>query len=201
MDNVFATVAERYDGDRRILDASEHRLKSSVHIARQHPRHIRGCGHHQAISDQGFLVAGLAKTQLEAGRSCLGANRNAKDFCAETQLRSQFLCKYAYQSSASVAKTEQRWTLARTFPRFGGSHHAADHAAGGFLGIIELREGAAQTEAFRIAGVNSGDERGYKAIQEFGAELPAHECGYGLINFRSAGGAECVARYLPLGGW
>src|SRR6267154_1080810 len=78
---------------------------------------------------------------------------------------------------------------------------AAKHAAGGFLRIVELREGAAQTEAFRVAGVNSGDERGHKAIQEFGAELPAHEGGDGLINFRSAGGAECVARYLPLGGW
>src|SRR6267142_1514838 len=57
---------------------------------------------------------------------------------------------------------------------------------------MELREGAAQTEAFRVAGVNSGDERSHKAIQEFGAELPAHECGDGLINFRSAGGAEAL---------
>jgi len=64
--------------------------------------------------------------------------------------------------------------------------------------IMELREGAAQTEAFRVAGVNSGDERGHKAIQEFGAELPAHECGDGLINFRSAGGANASRAILHL---
>ena len=61
----------------------------------------------------------------------------------------------SYECFVTVAKSLQSGPLARTWLGFRETQHAANDAAGGFLGLVKLREGAANAEALRIARVNS----------------------------------------------
>ena len=181
MPDIFSPVAQGHNCHRRILDCRQHRLKSRIHLAEQSARYIRRRRQYQPFRDNDFLAARLANPHLEPDSSCLATNANSNHLRGRPQPRTNFRCQSPHQRLIAILKAQQRRFFSRSFARFRRSHHPANHAACGLFRLVKLREGAAQTEALRIAGVNPRNERRHQAVQQLLAELSANKRGDGLV--------------------
>ena len=65
---------------------------------------------------------------------------------------------------------------------------------------MELREGAADAELFRVTGVNTRNEGADEAIEELAREFPADEGGDGFVAFRRNAISENIADECPFRG-
>jgi hypothetical protein len=73
----------------------------------------------------------------------------------------------------------------------------ADDAAGGAFGFVELGEGGAKAEFFRVASIDAGDEGADEFVEEFGGEFAAREGGNGFVHVGGSAVTERVAEDAP----
>src|SRR6266852_9235830 len=116
--------------------------------------------------------------QTDSERTVILA-RDSCNTCFGKQRRAEIIGQRAHQSFVTLAKGQQCWTLARTFPGLGEAQHAANDAAFNLFGFVELREGAANAQPLGISRVNAGNEGADKAIEQLRGEFSADEGGDG----------------------
>src|SRR6267154_536491 len=110
----------------------------------------------------------------------------------------KFVRKRADYGFVAFAKGEKSTARpAGLLKLFSETSQTADDAADLCFRIMELRESSAETELFRITGVDSGDKGAYQFLQQFRRELSANKGGNGFIVCRRHAVAGRVAEDRP----
>src|SRR5260370_32268270 len=107
--------------------------------------------------------------------------RDSCNTCFGKQRRAEIIGQRAHQSFVALAKGQQCWTLARAFLGLGEASHAANDAAFRLFGFVDLREGAAKAQPFRVSRVNAGNGGTHKAIEQLSGEFSADEGVDGVV--------------------
>ena len=175
MRDLPAAVAQGDHRERRMLDACQC-LRG---IGGEWPQYPSGgvsrqC-HDDTVCAQGDGVIARAHRQPEPAA---GVRMQRLHAHAAAQARTQRPRQLLRHRRHAVAKREQHApprveTRVHAAQRF--CHHASNDRAVAHLQLLEARQQCRDAEVFRIAGVESADQRVEDIVEQFAAEAPAHE--------------------------
>src|SRR5215467_565744 len=151
MSDVGLRVAERNNGNCRVLDPSQEWFEGRIELHQHLSCHLGWGGENHVFRRHRIVAAPLQRNVEKTIVLPIGVSgdRFCEGRCAKLSSQS------AHQSFVAFAKSIKGGALARSFPFPCQPHHAANDAARGLFCVVELRERAPNTELLRIAGIDT----------------------------------------------